>query len=139
MEINIIRNNSDCNISIEELECLMDLHPTLGTKESYRIKILSLLIRQYEKEHHSFGIPDPITAIEFIMDQRDLSRKNLKPYIGSQSKVSEVLSGKRPLSLRIMRALHEGLGIPADILLQKPKASITKEKTSIIDENLVEA
>jgi len=117
----------------------MDLHPTLGTKESYRIKILSLLIRQYEKEHHSFGIPDPITAIEFIMDQRDLSRKNLIPYIGSQSKVSEVLSGKRPLSLRIMRALHEGLGIPADILLQKPKASITKEKTSIIDENLVEA
>jgi HTH-type transcriptional regulator/antitoxin HigA len=65
-------------------------------------------------------MPDPVEAITFRMEQMGLTRKDLERYIGSRSKVSEVLSGKRRLSLTMIRALHEGLGIPAEVLLGRP-------------------
>jgi HTH-type transcriptional regulator/antitoxin HigA len=79
-----------------------------------------LLVEKYEQENFPIDLPDPVAAIKFRMDQQGLTRKDLEPYIGSQSKVSEVLNRKRPLSLSMIRALHAGLDIPAEVLLGEP-------------------
>jgi HTH-type transcriptional regulator/antitoxin HigA len=77
-------------------------------------------VKDYDAKYFKFGPIDPIDAILFRMDQQGLTRNDLIPYLGSRSKVSEVLNRKRPLSLRMIRALHAGLGIPLDILIQEP-------------------
>ena len=76
-----------------------------------------MLIEAYEKEHYPIDPPDPIEAIKFRMEQQGLSYKDMQQYLGSASKVSEVLSGKRPLSLNMIRKLYAGLGIPYEVLL----------------------
>ena len=76
-------------------------------------------VETYEKERFPIAPPDPVDAIRFRMDQAGLSQRDLVPYLGSKSKASEVLSGKRPLTLSMIRALHDGLGIPSDVLLQR--------------------
>lgn len=94
-----------------------------GTPESEELEDLADLIELYESKHHPIDPPDPISAIRFRMDQAGLKQRDLVPYIGSRSKVSEVLSGKRDITMSMARALHEHLGIPADVLLQKPGAN----------------
>lgn len=88
-----------------------------GAGDENTLELLALVIQKYEKENTPPLRPDPIEAILFRMDQMGLSRKDLIPFLGSASKVSEVLSRKRPLSLAMIRRLHEGLGIPLDILV----------------------
>ncbi len=122
----IIKNETEYQAALGRLETLMDAQP--GSSEEEELDLLSLLLVNYEKEHFPIELPDPIEAIKFRMDQQGLSRKDLIPYIGSQSKVSEVLSGKRPLSLTMIRNLHEGLGIPAEVLLQAPGAKVSEKK-----------
>ncbi len=90
-----------------------------GTAAGDELELLLLLIDNYEAQAFPIGLPDPISAIRFRMDQQDLGPKDLVPYIGSKSKVSEVLSGRRPLSLTMIRNLVAGLGLPADVLLQE--------------------
>jgi antitoxin component HigA of HigAB toxin-antitoxin module len=90
-----------------------------GPAEEDELQLFSLLVEIYEEEHYPVSMPDPIQAIKFAMAQQGLTRKDLEPYIGSPSKVSEVLNGKRPLSLSMVRALEKGLGIPAEVLLQE--------------------
>ena len=80
-------------------------------------ELLALTVESYEKERFPIAPPDPVDADRFRMDQAGLSQRDLVSYLGSKSKVSEVLSGKRPLTLSMIRALHDGLGIPADVLL----------------------
>jgi HTH-type transcriptional regulator/antitoxin HigA len=75
------------------------------------------LVRVYEKENHPVPPPTPIEAIRFVMDQRGMKQADLVPYIGSRSKVSEILRGKRTLSLSMIRSLHTHLSIPAEILI----------------------
>ncbi len=99
-------------------------HAEMGTAEGKELDELADLVESYEDKHYPIGLPDPISAIEFRMDQANLSQKDLIPYIGSSAKVSEVLSGKRDLTMSMARALHEHLGIPADVLLQRPGAEI---------------
>ncbi|MDE0141626.1 MAG: hypothetical protein OXI80_08470 [Caldilineaceae bacterium] len=99
-------------------------HAEVGTPEGEELDELVDLVESYEDKHYPIGLPDPISAIEFRMDQANLSQKDLIPYIGSSAKVSEVLSGKRDLTMSMARALHEHLGIPADVLLQRPGAEI---------------
>ncbi len=96
----------------------MDAEP--GSADEEALELWGLLIREYEKEHYPIELPDPIDAILFRMEQAGLKPKDLIPYIGSQSKVSEVLNRKRRLSLTMIRALQQGLGIPAEVLLQQP-------------------
>ena len=96
---------------------LMDAKP--GSKQEEELELWSLLIEQYEKEHHPIEDPDPIEAIRFRMDQLGLHRKDLEPFIGQKSKVSEVLNRKRPLSLPMIRSLHSFLGIPAAVLVRE--------------------
>ena len=127
MELKVIKTEEDYDAAINELEQLIDLHPATGTSEASQLEVLSILIEKYETQNFSFDIPDPISAIKFVMDQRNLKRDDLIPYLGSRSRVSEVLSGKRELSKKMMRELHKELGIPAKILLQEPGAEIPEE------------
>lgn len=88
-----------------------------GTKEADERDVLATLIEAYEDEHYPILPSDPIEALKFWMDQNDLSQADLVPYMGASSRVSEVLSGKRSLTVKMIRALHDGLGIPTDSLI----------------------
>jgi len=99
---------------------LMEQDPPAESPESDELDVLAVLIEDFETKHFPIDPPDPVDAIEFRMDQMGLTRKDLVPYIGSQSKVSEVLNRKRPLSLSMIRRLSEGLGISADVLIREP-------------------
>ena len=88
-----------------------------GTREGEELDILATLVDAFEAKHFAIDAPDPITAIEFRMEQQHLSRKDLEPMIGSRARVSEVLSGRRSLTLGMVRRLRSGLGISADLLI----------------------
>jgi len=118
MEPKVIKTEEEYQAALAHLDSLMDAAP--GSAEEQDLELFSVLIEKYEDDHYPIGLPDPLEAIKFRMEQQGLTRKDLIPYIGSQSKVSEVLNGKRPLSLSMIRALHGGLGIPAEVLLQEP-------------------
>ena len=88
-----------------------------GTPKGDRLDILATLIEAYEAEHYLMDPPDPIEAIKFRMEQQGLSRKDLEKILGTRTRVSEVLNRKRGLSINMIRALHEKLGISAEILI----------------------
>lgn len=115
MVTKVIKDQKNYESALAEINNLMDSEP--GTPEADRLELLTLLVEDYEKKTYPERIPNPIDAIRFRMEQQNLSQRDLMPYIGSRSKVSEVLSGRRPLSLSMIRALHTGLGIPAKALL----------------------
>jgi len=127
MERRIIKTESDCNAALGAIERLVDLDPDPGTPEADELELLTLLVQDYEHGRFPMQIPDPIEAIQFRMEQQDLTQRDLVPYIGSRSKVSEVLSRKRPLTLSMIRALHSGLGIPARVLLQETPANLPRQ------------
>ena len=89
----------------------------LSTKERDKMELIAHLISEYEEEKYPISLPSPIAAIEFRMDQMGFKQKDLVPYIGSKSRVSDVLSGKRPLTLEMIKALHTGLNIPLESLM----------------------
>jgi HTH-type transcriptional regulator/antitoxin HigA len=120
MEAKIIRNEAEYGTALQLVESLMDAQP--GTAAAEELELWSLLLEEYERRIFPMELPDPIEAIRFRMDQQGLKPQDLEEYIGSKSKVSEVLNRKRPLSLAMIRRLHKGLGIPADVLLQEPRA-----------------
>jgi HTH-type transcriptional regulator / antitoxin HigA len=122
MKPKVLKNEADYEAALAHIETLMDAAP--DSPEEEELELFSLLVEQYEKEHYPIAPPDPIDAILFRMEQAGLTRKDLTAYIGSSSKVSEVLNRKRPLSLNMIRNLHEGLGIPADVLLQEPERAL---------------
>jgi HTH-type transcriptional regulator/antitoxin HigA len=113
----VIKTAEEYGSVLAEIEILMDLDPALGSAEADRLELLALLAEHYEQAEFPLAPADPIEAIRFRMDQQGLSPRDLVPYLGSRAKVSEVLSGKRELTLSMIRALHTGLGIPADALL----------------------
>lgn len=117
MNIKVIKSSNDYAHAMARLTALMTLNPKDGSKEDNELELLALVIEDYERKIVPSVVPDPVEAILFRMDQMKLGRKELEPYIGSISKVSEVLSRKRPLSLSMIRRLHKGLGIPADVLI----------------------
>ena len=103
------------------IEKIFDAKP--GTAKGDELELLLLLVETYEDDAYPIDPPDPVAALRFRMEQQGLSPKDLIPYIGSKSKVSEVLSGKRRLSLAMIRKLVAGLGIPAEVVLGRPKLS----------------
>lgn len=117
-----IRTEADYKAALARVDMLMDAEP--GTPEGEELDILADLIDHYEAKHVPMGFPSPIAAIEFRMEQAGLTHRDLVPFIGSRAKVSEVLSGKRQLTMPMARALHEHLGIPAEVLLQEPGATL---------------
>jgi HTH-type transcriptional regulator/antitoxin HigA len=114
----LIKNEEDYNATLSRIEQIMDAKP--GTSEMDELELLTALVEMYEERHFPISWPDPIDAIKFRMEQLGLSQKDMIPFIGNKSKVSEVLNGKRTLSLSMMRGLHKGFGIPADVLLAEP-------------------
>lgn len=117
MNIKVIKSNDDYAQAMARLSALMTLDPKVGSNEDNELELLALVIEDYERKIVPPATPDPVEAILFRMDQMKLGRKDLEHYIGSTSKVSEVLSRKRPLSLSMIRRLYKGLGIPADVLI----------------------
>ncbi len=121
MDPRIIKTDADYRTAKEEAERLIALDPNPSTDEAERLNLLSLLIETYESERFRIERPNPFEAIKFRMEEQGLRQRDLIPFIGSKSKVSEVLTGKRPLTVSMIRALHNGLGIPAEVLLQEPR------------------
>ncbi len=116
MEIRPIRTKADYRKALKEAGHLWRAEP--GTPAGDRVEVLTTLIEAYEAKHHPIPAPDPIAAIEFMMEQKGLSRRDLEPAIGSRGRVSEIFTRKRPLTLPMVRALTALLDIPADVLVQ---------------------
>lgn len=119
MTLKIIRTQDQYEQALTRIEELMELSPVSNSDEANELGVLSVLVDKYESEVYPIETPSPIEAIKFRMEQQELQAKDLVPYIGSESKVSEVLSGKRQLSRTMISKLSFGLGIPAEILLPK--------------------
>ena len=116
----LIHDDIEHAAALAELDALLDAAPAPGTPQADELQLLALVIEMYEKQRWPFELPDPVDAILFVMDQRGLSWRDLEEYLGSRSRVSEVLARKRGLSIRMIRALHEGLAIPLEVLVQEP-------------------
>jgi HTH-type transcriptional regulator / antitoxin HigA len=119
-DVKPIRTNADYEAALLELKKLWGAKS--GTMQDDRLDVLATLIDAYESEHFPMDPPDPVEAIKFRMEQQGLSRKDLEPFIGTRTRVAEVLNRKRSLSVAMIRRLHEGLGIPADILIRPSRA-----------------
>ena len=118
MEIKPIRSEDDYQSALKEIEMLMETQP--GTPEGDRMEVLVTLVEAYEARHFPIPEPDdPVEVLEYYMESRGLSRSDLIVYLGSKERVSEVLNRKRGLSLEMIRRLHKGLGIPADLIMGK--------------------
>jgi HTH-type transcriptional regulator / antitoxin HigA len=115
MKAKVIKTESEYATALARVEKLMDAKPR--TSHGDELEILSLLIHDYEERVFPIDKPDPVAAIRFRMTQQGLTNKDLVPILGSRSRVSEVLSGRRRLSLKMIRALVGGLRIPAAVLL----------------------
>jgi HTH-type transcriptional regulator / antitoxin HigA len=115
MKPKLIKTQREYRSALRRAEELMDARA--GSAESDELELVAALIEIYEEEHEPVPPPDPIEAIRFRMEQENLRPQDLAALIGSRSRVSEVLNRKRPLTLAMIRRLHRGLGIPADVLL----------------------
>jgi len=111
----IIKTQSDYEKALTRLEEIFDAK--INTVEGDELELLGFLVDRYEEEHHSIELPHPIEAIKFRMDQMGLKQKDLVPYFGDKSKVSDVLNLKRKLNLTYIRNLHRNLHIPLEALI----------------------
>jgi HTH-type transcriptional regulator/antitoxin HigA len=118
MDIKPIKSDEDYRSTLREIETLMSA--TSDSPEGERLDVLVTLVEAYERKHFPLDLPDPVEAIKFVMDQRGLTPKDLEPMIGRSNRVYEVLSHKRPLTLKMIWRLHKGLGIPASSLIKQP-------------------
>jgi HTH-type transcriptional regulator/antitoxin HigA len=118
MKAKVLKTERDHRAALAQIEHLM----AQPTPDEAELELWALLVESYEEARFPIATPDPIAAIRFRMEQADLASHDLHPYLQSKSKVSEVMNGKRALSLRMIRALHRGLKIPAEVLVQEPAA-----------------
>ena len=129
--VRAIRSEEDYDAALVRITELMDAVSgfegqidDVDDPNRVELEVLTDLVAFYEERHHPIGFPDPVSAIMFRMDQANLTPRDLVPFIGSRAKVSEVLAGKRAITMSMARALYQHLGIPADVLLQEPGASL---------------
>ncbi|HTD83954.1 MAG TPA: helix-turn-helix domain-containing protein [Gemmatimonadaceae bacterium] len=128
MDIRIIKTKQQYRRYLEEVDRLVALDPDPRTAEGARLELLAKLVEDYEKEHFKFRKPDPVEAILFRMEQQGLRQTDLAAMVGGKNRASEILSRKRPLTLAMIRALHEKLGIPSELLIQEPRAEYRVER-----------
>ncbi len=119
MEIKPVKTEEDYRAALKEIEKLMNAQP--GTSEGDRLDILVTLVEAFEARHYPMDLPDPVEAIRFVMEQKGLVVKDLEPMIGRSNRVYEILNHKRPLTLKMIWRLHQGLGIPAECLIKQPQ------------------
>lgn len=117
MEIKAIKTAQDYDDALARLEVIF--HAEVDSPEGDEAEVLSILIEKYEEEHYPIGMPDPIEAIKFRMEQMGMKQKDLAEAVGFTSRVSEILNGKRKLTLGMIRKLSTTLNIPADVLVQE--------------------
>jgi HTH-type transcriptional regulator/antitoxin HigA len=117
MNIRPIRTKKDYKAALRELSAYFNDEPEPGSDEADRFEVLATLVEAYEARHFPIDAPDPIEAIRFRMEQGGLTVKDLVPSIGRPNRVYEVLSGKRSLTVEMIRSLHRNLGIPAESLI----------------------
>lgn len=128
--ISVIKSEPQYREVLERVGHLMDEDPIADSEAGRELEVLALLIRDYERRNYPLPPPDPVAAITLRMEQLGMVPKDLVPYLGSRSRVSEVFAGKRPLSLAMIRALHAELGIPLESLVAEPQAD---EPTSTLE------
>ena len=116
MNIKPIKTKADHRAALREIETVM--MAKRNTPEGERLDVLVTLVEAYERKHYAIDLPDPVEAIKFAMEQRGLSVKDLVPMIGAPNRIYEVLTRKRPLSLKMIWRLHKNLGIPAESLIR---------------------
>lgn len=115
MDIKPIRNDTDYRAALKAVERVMDAGK--GTPAGDKLDVLVTLIEAYEAKRFPMDLPDPVSTLKFVMEQRGLAAKDLVPQIGGLNRVYEILNGTRPLTLTMIRRLHADLGIPADALI----------------------
>lgn len=128
MKPNVIKTYDEYKSVLQAAEELVALDPAAGTPEADRLELLTVLVEDFERRHFAIPTPDPIDAIEFRMAEQGLRQKDLVPMLGSRSRVSEVLSRKRPLTVQMIRGLTTGLGIPAEILVGEPQTRTSQQE-----------
>ena len=116
MRLKPIRSDRELDRALERIDELWGAKP--GTPQGDELDVLMLLVEKYEEAHFAIPASDPVEAIKFLMEQNDLTRKDLEPYIGARGRVSEVLSKRRGLTLPMIKRLHKGLKIPYESLIQ---------------------
>jgi len=116
MDIKPIKTEADYKRALKTIEKLFDAKP--GTAENDMLEVLTTLVQAFEERHYNIPNPDPIEAIMYYMEKSGLTRRDLEPYIGSRSRVSEILNRKRPLTMEMIRNLSKHAGIPAEVLIQ---------------------
>jgi HTH-type transcriptional regulator/antitoxin HigA len=124
MRPKVIKTSSQYQATLARIEEIFDVK--LGTAKGDELELLLLLVETYEENAYPIDLPDPIDALRFRMEQAGLEPKDLVPYIGRKSKVSEVLNGRRPLSLNMIRKLVSGLHFPADVALRETRLHMTR-------------
>ncbi len=116
MNIKPIKTDTDYRAALKEIEALMGAE--FDSPEGEKLDVLVTLVEAYERNHYPLDLPDPVEVIKFEMEQKGLSVKDLEPMIGKRNRVYEVLTHKRSLTLKMIRRLHEQLGIPAESLIK---------------------
>jgi|SRR5690554_117122 len=125
----VIKTEGQYQSYLSEVQSLLLSSPEIGSEDSERLELLTVLLENYENQKYPVEAPDPIAAIKFRMHEKGLKQADLIPYFGTRSRVSEVLSGKRPLTLQMIRALSVGLGISAETLIGLPeKERVTQQE-----------
>lgn len=115
MNIHPIRTKADSRAALRRIDEIWEARPS--SPEADELEVLSLLLEEYEKKHIAVPKVDPVSLLLHVMEARQLTRKDLEPYIGSRARVAEVLNRARPLSLGMIRRLSAGLDLPADLLI----------------------
>jgi HTH-type transcriptional regulator/antitoxin HigA len=127
--IKALRSPEDYARAQQRAAELLVMNPPKSSPEGEEFEVLGILIDAYDRDHYPLGPADPIAAIEFAIDQRNLQPKDLVPFLGTRSRVTEVLKGQRSLTLEQIRRLHHGLGIPFECLISAGK-KIEESKAS---------
>jgi HTH-type transcriptional regulator/antitoxin HigA len=122
MELRIIKTDEQHRRYLEEARRLAKGDPEPGSNDGARLELLAKLIDDYERERFAFRKPDPIDAILFRMEEQGLRQADIAAIVGGKNRASEILSRKRPLTLAMVRALHQKLGIPSELLIREPSA-----------------
>ncbi len=117
-DVHPIRDKADYERALAEIDAIIQQNPDGNTPDAERLELLSLLVSDYESKHNPIQPPnDPVEVIQFYMDQKGLTRKDMEQYLGNKARVSDILNRRRSLSLPMIRRLSRGLGIPADLLI----------------------
>jgi HTH-type transcriptional regulator/antitoxin HigA len=125
-----IRNEADYELALQEIDRCLDA--ASGSPERDQLEVLTVLVDDYEAKHHSISPPEPIAAIEFVLEQRGLSRKDLEGVIESSGRISEVMNKQRSLMLAMIRKLVETFDLPADVLIRRTERSAAPDLTSSV-------